>query len=279
MNSTPTKTGVPVVSQWLWVAAFVAALTTSALAQSGDQLVVGVRSQLDRQKNTQNGKLWDGTHLREVPSAPEHSKVYGLLAFQRVSEVNGKLVRPVDEAALKAELIRQLDAHGFQHAGPQRRPDILLTVVYGRSWLPNPYYVKNIDVDMMGPKLPDNPFSAKDDEGNVAVDDPKIAARLMEPGAEEKASRSMLEKLFIMVRAWKNPTNPKEKPTILWVATMFVDDPNHEDLNVIAKRMLEAGAPFFDKEIPDVGVEIVKPLPEGHVKVGTPEVIEHPVTK
>ena len=261
----------------MWVT-LSAALSASLSAQSETQLVVGVRSQLDRQKNTQNGKMWDGTHLKEVPPAPEHSKVYGLLAFQRVSEVKGKLATPVDEAALKAELIRQLDSHGFLHAGPQRRPDILLTVVYGRSWLPNPYYTKNVDVDSMRPVLEDNPF--KDVlQTRVAIDDPKIAARLMEPGAEEKATRSAIEKLFIMVRAWKNPTDPKEKPTILWVATMFVDDPDHEDLNVIAKRMLEAGAPFFDKEVPDVGVEIVKPLPEGHVKVGAPQVVGSPDTK
>jgi hypothetical protein len=38
--------------------------------------------------------------------------------------------------------------------------------------------------------------------------------------------------------------------------------------------MLEAGAPFFDKEIKDYEATIWKPLPEGHVKVGAPEVVE-----
>jgi hypothetical protein len=98
----------------------------------------------------------------------------------------------------------------------------------------------------------------------------------MEPGFEAKATKASYEKLFILVRAWKYPPppDPKQKPEVLWVTTMLVDDPDHRDLNVIAKQMLEAGAPYFDREIKGEEVDVYKPLPEGHVKVGTPEVVE-----
>ena len=252
----------------------------SLRAQQDSQLNVGVRSQLDREKNTWNGKAWDGAKLREVPPVAEHGKVYGILLLQKAQEVSGKLVKPVDEAALKAELVRQMDSHGFTHAGSKRRPDILLTVIYGRAHLPNPYFTRDINVDNMGPVLETFVREGSKRDGGfgpdgITVTDPRISNRLLlDIGVRDKATRSQLEKLFILVRAWKNPTTPKEKPEVLWVATMLVDDPDHQDLNAIAKQMLEAGAPFFDKEIKGEEVEIMKPLPDGHVHVGTPEVVE-----
>jgi hypothetical protein len=41
--------------------------------------------------------------------------------------------------------------------------------------------------------------------------------------------------------------------------------------------MLAAGAPYFDKETKEEEAEISSPLPEGHVNVGTPEVIGDPL--
>jgi hypothetical protein len=61
---------------------------------------------------------------------------------------------------------------------------------------------------------------------------------------------------------------------MLWKTVMCVDDPDHRDLNAIAAKMLEAGAPFFDKVIQDREATIFKPLPDGRVNVGTPEVVE-----
>jgi len=45
-------------------------------------------------------------------------------------------------------------------------------------------------------------------------------------------------------------------------------------LNAVAAKMLEAGAPYFDKEVLDPEVEVHKPLPEGRVNVGAPVVGE-----
>ena len=60
---------------------------------------------------------------------------------------------------------------------------------------------------------------------------------------------------------------------MLWKTVMCVDDPDHRDLNTIAAEMLEAGAPYFDKVIRDPEATIFKPLPDGRVNVGTPEVL------
>jgi hypothetical protein len=58
------------------------------------------------------------------------------------------------------------------------------------------------------------------------------------------------------------------------MTTIYVDDPDHRDLNVIAEKMLATGAPYFDRHIDrEKEVVINTALPEGHVKVGAPEVV------
>ena len=114
---------------------------------SADQFAVGVRSQLDRQK-----VIWDGVHSHKFKNAPEHGKIFAILVIQPTQSPQ-KLVKPVNAAALRDELVRQLEAHGYHHVLPNQKPEILLWVIYGRSWLPNPYFRDNIDVDNMGPEL------------------------------------------------------------------------------------------------------------------------------
>ena len=258
-----------------WRALLVIALAPVAtLAQSSDgQVAVGVRTQLDRQK-----VIWDGAHSHKLENAPEHGKVYAILMIQPTQSPQ-KLVKPVNAAALRDELVRQLESHGYHHVLPNQRPEILLSVIYGRSWLPNPYFTDKINVDNMGPEL--KPYVAdrithEFGPDGMVPDTPGLATELSIPSNSHKATKANLEKLFILVRAFKYPppVDPKQKPEVLWVATMFVDNPENQDLNLVIKQMLEAGAPYFDKEIPGKEVEIWKPLPEGHVKVGAPEVVE-----
>ena len=241
--------------------------------QQASELDVGVRTQIDRQK-----KIYNGWHAPKLQEATEHGKIYAILLMQPVNSQN-KLVKPVDVQGLESELHYQLEKHGYHRVEPKHKPDILLTVIYGRSWLPNPYYTHDTDVDNMGPQQPDtafpiDPHNPTEQVPMIAIDDPQIAARLAVAGVRDKATKATYEKLFILVRAWKYPTSPKDKPQVLWVTTMLVDDPDHRDLNVICKQMLEAGAPYFDKEIKGEEVDVYKPLPEGHVTVGTPEVVE-----
>jgi hypothetical protein len=61
------------------------------------------------------------------------------------------------------------------------------------------------------------------------------------------------------------------------MTTMFVDDPDHRDLNVIAAKMLEKGAPYFDRHIGrEEEVIINTATAQGHVDVGPVEVVKDP---
>ncbi len=250
-----------------------ALILTPVPAQNSGDLDVGVRTQLDRQK-----KIWEGTHLHRLENAPEHGKIYAIIMIQPTKSKE-KLVRPVNAAVIRDELVRQLEAHDYHHVQPNQKPEILISVIYGRSWLPNPYYPDKIDVDNMGPQ--DEPFVGDPSDPNaigpagIVVDNPNLAARISLPSVKYKVTKATYEKLFILIRAFKYPppADPKQKPEVLWVTTMLVDDPDHRDLNVIAKQMLDAGAPYFDREIKDEEVDVMTKLPEGHVKVGAPEVV------
>jgi hypothetical protein len=94
------------------------------------------------------------------------------------------------------------------------------------------------------------------------------------PGYEAKLQKAGYEKLFIRITAWEYPPTPKSKPKMLWKTIMVVDDPDHRDLNKVASAMLAAGGPWFDKLHRKPEVEVRKPLPEGRVNVGVPEVKE-----
>jgi hypothetical protein len=243
--------------------------------QNTHELAVGVQTRLDRQK-----LIWDGVHAHKLENAPEHGKIYAILVIQPTASLR-KLVKPVKAADIRDELVNQLETHGYHHVQPGQKPEILLWVIYGRSWMPNPYFRDNINVDNMGPEndVPDrdydNPGSMPSAPQGVVIENPNLAAELSIPRNSHAATKLSLEKLFILVRAFKYPPppDPKKKPEALWVATMYVDDPAHRDLNLVFKQMLEAGAPYFDQEIKGQEVEILKNIPEGHVNVGTPEVV------
>ncbi len=257
------------------LASLAVALVPLPAQEFDNQLNVGVRTQLDRQK-----RIWNGVHSHK-PEAIEHGKLYAILMIQPTLSMR-KLVKPVSAVAIKEELMRQLATQGYRHVEPGQKPEILVSVIYGRSNLPNPYLTNTINVDNMGPEYESVARDYESDKSmpsqpkGVVISDPNLAARLSIPSVSHKATKAGFEKLFILVRAFKYPPppDPTKKPEVLWVTTMFVDDPDHRDLNAIVKQMLEAGAPYFDREIKDEEVEILKTLPEGHVKVGTPEVVE-----
>ena len=93
-------------------------------------------------------------------------------------------------------------------------------------------------------------------------------------GFEGKLQKAQFEKLFIRISAWAYPTDPKAKPKLLWHTTVLVDDPDHRDLNCVASEMLANAGHYFDQEIKQEEVDIYKPVPEGRVYVGKPEVVD-----
>jgi len=160
---------------------------------------------------------------------------------------------------------------------PGQKPEMVITVKYGRGLLmSNPY----LDLDNL--RLGENP-QKQGQHSNLSNSD-RVGTQMHDNyvGLEEKRQRGRYDKLIIQVRAWKYPPppDPKQKTELLWATTMYVDDPQHRDLNTIAAKMLATGARYFDQHI---GVEhevvINTAMPEGHVKVGSPEVLADPKSK
>ncbi|MDB6168828.1 MAG: hypothetical protein JWM88_1692 [Verrucomicrobia bacterium] len=207
----------------------------------------------------------------------EHGKVYTVISIEQIDNPENKLVRPVNEFALLKNLNRVLAAHGFREAAAGTNPEILVTVLYGRGWLKNPY----TDDGMIETDAPGiDGIGAMGGRTVTIVGIPKDAMRHLEPGYEEKQQRADGEKLIINVTAWEYRGPRKEgekrtKPKQLWHTTINTDDAD-QDLNAQMEKMLAAGAVYFDRVIDKEELTVSSSLPEGHVNVGTPTVVEPP---
>lgn len=206
-----------------------------------------------------------------LATARQHGRNYVLLLVEQPKSIY-RLVKPISPEAIADEVSRQLDAQGFHRVAKGGKPDIVVTVRYGRGMLPNPYYTEDADIDDIG--LDPGNWIDPHSPPTIAITSPRLARRLGEPGVRDKATKAMYERLFITVRAWKYPESPQEKPKALWIASMSIDDPDHRDLNTFYKAMLAVGAPYFDRELDDEGVSILKPLRNGRVELGDPVVVD-----
>lgn len=223
-------------------------------------LAIEVRSGIDTTENHKRKR-----DLAYAQDLAKHANIY-LLASVMPHPSIGPLVKQVDALAIARELNRQLEANGFHPVQPNQTPQIVITVEYGRGWLPNPY--------------------SDDDQGkahnNLTNSDPleppwHLREIFFSIGDEMKRQRADEEKLIIQIRAWRYSPDPKAKLQMLWMTTMNVDDPDHRDLNEIYQKLLAAGAPHFDQPIDRTHEVVVnEPVPEGHVKVGTPQVVKEP---
>ena len=244
--------------RWWLVAGCAAVLTGAARAQLND-LDVGVRS------------AWKDKPFGKSDAKPgkDHGRVYALLQVKMIASED-KLVKPVDANRLAGLVVHELDAHGFSRVLKGNKPEILITILYGRGWLRNPYLA------CAGPETPGGESSVGGvDAPSVTITGiPSQLFKEKGTGFEGKLQKAQYEKLYIHLTAWKYPTEPKERAKQLWTTTMIVDDPDHRDLNAVAAEMLAAGAPYFDKEINEEEVDVNRPLPEGRVNLGTPEVVD-----
>lgn len=220
-------------------------------------LQIAVRSEIDRP--------FEGWGKAAVK---EHGKAY-LLASITEGRSENKLVMPVDEAALLDLLRKELAKRDF-HEVTTEQPEIILTVIYGRGYLRNPY-LDGAHIDDSG-----DPPTVSISMANV-----KYLQKRQEYGYLERLQEANHEKLFIRVTAWSNPATqtPKKpggkvKPKELWKTTMITDDPGHRDLNQFMKKMLAAGSHFFDREMDDDEEFIKTDLPEGFVDYGDATVVE-----
>ena len=226
--------------------------------------------------------MW--AHTTKARGEGGHGKIYGIYSVQLVQS-DQRLVKPVDDSAILQLLSEELNKNGFQLFAPGHKPEILLTVSYGRGEVQNPYFHEQGEVGGFGAPPPPAMGSLGGGAGAPSFSDATsvtltgataIGRSVFDsktPGYEAKLQKAGFEKLFIRVTAWAYPTDPKAKLKMLWKTVIVVDDPDHRDLNVVAQKMLEAAAPFFDKEIKDPEATVFKPLPDGHVNVGAPEVL------
>jgi hypothetical protein len=204
----------------------------------------------------------------------EHGKVYAIVKMDLIDNPDGKLVRPVNEFALLKNLNAVLAKRGFREAPPGTTPEILLTVLYGRGFLKNPY---------MDDSMIENDAPGIDGVGSMGgrtvtiVGIPKDIIRHKDAGYEEKLQRADGEKLILNVTAWgmpeRKPGEKKQRPKQLWHVTINTDDAD-QDLNAQMEKMLAAGSMYFDREMDKEEVTTFSSLPEGNVKIGTPTVVE-----
>ena len=192
----------------------------SASSQPGAKpLEIEIRASVD--------DIWNG--IQKSPPK-EHGKRY-LIASVTESPSDEKLSSPVDKNAFSQQLRGALETRGYTEIQPGQYPDIVLTILYGRGFLNNPYAT----VAAAGVAL---------QSGSVVV--LKSGRNSNSLRFEEKLQSAQNEKLFITVRAWKYPEQKSEKPKLLWHTTMIVGDPK-EDLNRMGKAMLNAGVGYFDR--------------------------------
>lgn len=205
----------------------------------------------------------------------EHGKSYAIVSIKQIDNPTNRLARPVNEFALLKNLRHVLATHGFREAPANTRPEIILTVLYGRGWLRNPYLDDSMIDELSGGI---DGISAGGARVVTIVGIPKNVIRHKEPGYEEKVQRADGEKLILNLTAWQPPEPRKAgakkvKPRQLWHTTINTDDAD-QDLNELMEKMLAAGAAYFDREIEQEEVSIPSTLPEGRVNVGTPTVVE-----
>ena len=233
-----------------------------------DQLEVGVRSTVLARPAA--------TAVKTDPEVAEYGKIYGILAVQPM-ESEETLVKPVDARKLMALVCHGLNTHGFRQVEKGQKPEIIITVQYGRGWLPNPYLkdTRNAQTAVGYSSLV---AGTGDWQEAVAVQDiAGVTEQLMDeraPGHEANIQKATYEKLYIRVVAWQYPNDPNVKARVIWKTMMVTDDPAHRDLNAVAAQMVAAGAPYFDQDVRQGEVDVAAPLPEGHVNVGTPQVVE-----
>jgi hypothetical protein len=217
---------------------------------------IGVRSTVDPR--------WEGVHRR---GPIEHGKVY-LIASLQQSPVGPKLVQPVDEAGLLQQFRQVLNAQGFRECGTNETPDVVLTLLYGRGHLRNPY-LANIVGDIGAESI----VPTQMESSLAATVDPRLYEKRMRANYEHKVVAAQKEKLFIRVAAWQYPGERKAEPVQLWKTTMVVDDPATNDLNALYPQMLAAGVRFFDRTSPEEEVRIAAPL-NGTVKMAPLEILD-----
>lgn len=228
-----------------------------------------------------------------VPGKVAHAdrpKIY-LLAPVRQLPSAMKLAKPVDPSVIEKASRKVLQKKGYQPAMEGDHPDEVIMVFYGRGFLSNPYlqgpgYGNDTvgDVPGMDPEThPDVPADAMQGSRTAAPTQVILFPTVDNFGPvaamdERKRQFANFEKLVLIVSAFDFDAMQKHRTKRLWRTVVYIDDPDHRDLNQITKQLLDAAADYFGRKSEGKEVVITKPLPEGYVEVGRERVIEQPAS-
>lgn len=225
----------------------------------------------------------------EVPLAksPGGHPTFSMLPAVEVAAAE-RLARPVTEQTLVAVyrmLQAKLEAQGYVGVAGQTRPEVLITIQYGRGFLPNPYtqgmtlsegqQVGGAVGDLAkGPGAGSDKMSGETGR-TVMLRGPGNYLRRREADFEGKMQSANQEKLFFTITAWRFASMQKgAKRERHWSTTIIVDDPDNRDLNKIHEQMIAAGAEFFDRRTEREEAEISTRIRNGRVEIGTARVVE-----
>lgn len=258
MNACPSL-GSKIVMRSILAGLSALALIPVVRADQATEFEIGVRSKVADPGLKSEFRDRDG----------KHGKVYGILSIELIKQ-GEKLAKPVNAMALRDNLKTELAKRGFRQNKTGEKPDILLTVQYGRSWLKNPYMG---DAQLSEVPVEGNGTILNSENQVLGMGNINTMFRMSENGVEQKVQKNSIEFLCIIVTAWEYPQKPGSRPHRLWVTTMTADDPDHRDLNQLNAEMLAAGSNFFDREVKEVE-SVYRPVPEGRVEIGIPQTVE-----
>ncbi len=203
-------------------------------------------------------------------------QVYFIRSVQQISAME-KIKPPLDVDALLGLVRKNLSAAGFRPIAPGLRPDVAITVEYGRDWLENPYLGGSPNVTGTSSAVPADGSGiglAHTPQQNITGTTVQLMNQIGN-GMEARLQKAQYEKLYLKVIAWQYQADPKARMKRLWMTTMAVDDPEM-DLNAVASTMLAAGGPYFGQPLKEAELEVSQPMPVAHVVVGRPQVVDAP---
>jgi len=236
----------------------------------GDRIAIAVHATVDRP-------------FQGLGRAPvqDFGRSYILASVQQAPSPE-PLVRPVEQEAVYRGLVTELGRQGYRPVGENDRPEVVITAIYGRGYLHNPYS-KDPQAGHAAPMGMQGVGGGGVPLVTINALSPELARR-HEFGYLDKVRNADYEKLFISVAAWAHPeaappargrkAAAKPKPYLLWRTVMSVDYPEAVDLNAVLDGMLAAGSVYFNRETRDGQAYHPATLPPGSVKIGRLEVIE-----
>jgi len=250
------------------LAANVGAVETTPV-DDGDRIAIAVHATVDRP-------------FQGLGRAPvkDFGRTYYLASVKQAPSPQ-PLVRPVEHEAVQRGLAREFERQGYRPITAEETPEIVVTAIYGRGYLHNPYS-KDQHASAGGPMGMEGEGSGGAPMVTINALSPELARRA-EFGYLTKVRDADYEKLFVSIAAWAHPEaappvrgrkTAKPKPYLLWRTVISVDYPEAVDLNAVLDEMLATGAEYFNKETRDGQAYHPATLPAGSVKIGPLEVIE-----